>query len=245
MTRHFRLGLLLSLGTGCSGCSFLFMDAAPEHRDQLVYFDCTLTAGPIVADGTVGALTGLVAAAEISTTNNTQANTNAAAFDLALTGLFASSMVYGIVRTSQCREAKAELRHRLIELATRDAKARADEARRQRAEARAALAGSSATASGPPEELPRAAPAESGALPESTLPPIPPPSPAPTPPERSAPPATPPAGPPPAKPAPPTAAPPAAPTPKAPAKPPSAAPRAPAPASSSAPTPGPVGTASF
>jgi len=123
MARTFGVLATVALSFACGGCSFLFADAAPEHHEKMLYFDCTSTPGLEVADGSlalINALGGVTALsqteAEYKDKNGKDANRNAAAtVSLAAAGIFAGSAIYGIIVTENCSDAKADLRQRIIE----------------------------------------------------------------------------------------------------------------------------------
>jgi hypothetical protein len=113
--------LSMALSLACGGCSFLFVDGPPDRHERLLYFDCTSTAGPAVADGTMAGLTGLVAIGSAQEADES----SGVATSLVTSGIFASSMIYGIVQARSCNEAKGKLRVRLMELAEQEAMLRA------------------------------------------------------------------------------------------------------------------------
>ncbi|HEX6765346.1 MAG TPA: hypothetical protein VF103_07705 [Polyangiaceae bacterium] len=165
------LGVLatVALSFACGGCSFLFADAAPEHHEKMLYFDCTSTPGLEVADGSLALLNGLAGVSALSQTeaeyqnaNGKDANRNAAAtVSFVGAGLFAGSAIYGIIVTENCSDAKAELRLRIME---RERKA---------AERPAAAPAPLPPPVPPPAAVPPAAPA---AAPPPALPAAPPPA---------------------------------------------------------------------
>ena len=182
------LGVLgmMALSLASSGCSFLFADGPPARHEKMIYFDCTSTPGLEVADGVLGAsfaLTGIgalgMSEAEFEDQNNGGNRDAFAATNLVLTGVFVGSAIYGIVVTENCKDAKEDLRNRIIERETKRARAAAPPA------APPALAPPAVV---PPLAVP-APPPPAG----ETAPLPPPPAPlAPAPPPAAPPPATPP-----------------------------------------------------
>ncbi|HVR20825.1 MAG TPA: hypothetical protein VMS65_14040 [Polyangiaceae bacterium] len=125
------LGVLgmMALSLASSGCSFLFADGPPDRHEKMIYFDCTSTPGLEVADGVLGAsfaLNGISALGQSESEfeeKNDGGNRNAfAATNLVLTGVFVGSAIYGIVMTENCKDAKEDLRRRVIERETKRAR---------------------------------------------------------------------------------------------------------------------------
>jgi hypothetical protein len=185
------LGVLgmMALSLASSGCSFLFADGPPDRHEKMIYFDCTSTPGLEVADGVIGAgsaLTGISALsmseAEFEDQNDGGNRNGFAATNLVLAGVFVGSAIYGIVVTENCKDAKEDLRRRIIE--------------REAQRARAAAPPAAPAPVAPPPALPPPAVPAPPATGAETAPLPPPPAPAtpvaPTPPPPAAPPAAPP-----------------------------------------------------
>jgi hypothetical protein len=112
--------MLLSLA--CGGCSVLFADGPPGGHEKMIYFDCTSTAGLEVADGVLGGLFALSGGAALSQSEaefeeqNDGGNRNAVATaNFVVAGALVGSAIYGIVVTENCKDAKADLRQRIID----------------------------------------------------------------------------------------------------------------------------------
>jgi hypothetical protein len=185
MARTFGVLATIALSFACGGCSFLFADAAPDHHEKMLYFDCTSTPGLEVADGSIALLNTLAGVSALSQSeadykkaNGENADRNAAAtVQFIGAGIFAGSAIYGIIVTENCSDAKAELRQRIME-------------RERKLAERPAV--SPPVALPPPVPPPAAAPSAS---PPTTPAPAPAPdAPLPAPPSAPAPPPTPPAG---------------------------------------------------
>lgn len=165
------LGLLVTVGfsLACGGCSFLFADPPPSRHETMLYFDCTSTPGLEVADGVFGlstALTGVTtlsqSEAEYQEDNPDGDRNTAAAVSFVMAGVFAGSAIYGIVVTENCKDAKDELRQRIMERERQGAKP-----------VSAALPPAPLLPAPPPADAP---PPSIG--PEAVPPPVPPPPPA-------------------------------------------------------------------
>lgn len=120
MVRWKGLGLVAALGLLGSGCSFAFVDAAPEHPKPGEYFDCTSTVGLPVADGVFALSNALGAATALRKSKEEYADLNDGAnrdvvvgISAASAAVFVASGIYGIVRTEQCRDAKRKLQREL------------------------------------------------------------------------------------------------------------------------------------
>jgi hypothetical protein len=118
----------LILALFSQGCSFLFVDGPPDRHEKLAYFDCTSSAGPEVVDITYALIAGAVAA---GTTTSDDEDGSARGANLLVAGVFGASAVYGIVKTTECNNAKDALRIRLMKVFEREARLRAMERQRQ------------------------------------------------------------------------------------------------------------------
>ena len=101
----------------------MFVDGPPANHQKKLYFDCTSSAGPEVADGAGAALFGLIGGTTLSMTdkefkdaNNGQGNRKTTAtVDFVVAAVYAGSAIYGIAVTSQCSDAKENLRKRILD----------------------------------------------------------------------------------------------------------------------------------
>ncbi|HLK92640.1 MAG TPA: hypothetical protein VKZ18_22285 [Polyangia bacterium] len=123
-TWGWRLGVLaavVALGSGATGCSFVFTETVPNEHEKMPYFDCTSTYGLAAADGLV-ALSGGIGAGttlkqskqEFADKNSGASRNAAAAVDLVLAGVTLASGIYGAVQATRCDHAKEELKARIL-----------------------------------------------------------------------------------------------------------------------------------
>jgi hypothetical protein len=107
---------ITALSTAFGGCSFAFVDGPPANHRTSAFFGCTSSNGVPMLD-TIAATIGLLdavgfATGSVSDSNSSGARTGNA---LALGGgaaVLAASAAYGYKRTSECREAQADLSRR-------------------------------------------------------------------------------------------------------------------------------------
>jgi hypothetical protein len=112
-----------------TGCSFTFVETVPDHPEKLRYFDCTSTPGLPVADGVfaltnaVGGVASLTQSKKEYADKNDGANRDVVAgVSIAVAVIGIASGIYGLITTDRCRDAKSELRSRLIPPAEREQK---------------------------------------------------------------------------------------------------------------------------
>jgi hypothetical protein len=113
--------LVLAVLLGSGGCSFAFVETVPDNPQSLPYFDCTSTLGLPVADGVFalgGAVSGGITMAtskeEFERENDGASRDLAAGVNFGFAAAMIASGIYGIIKTSQCSDAKAELEARLM-----------------------------------------------------------------------------------------------------------------------------------
>ena len=111
----------LAFVLAADGCSFAFVETVPDEPQKLPYFDCTSTIGLPVADGVFALGAGVTAGFTLAQSKqefedeNDGANRDVAAgVDIAFAAAMLASGIYGVIQTSQCADAKAELRERLM-----------------------------------------------------------------------------------------------------------------------------------
>jgi hypothetical protein len=101
--------LLVTLG----GCSFVFVDAPPAQHKKLPYFSCTSSNALPVLDLVLGGLIGLAAVEAVRNESSGSTFEGDAWVGVAEAAAFAASGLYGLSKTSACREAQGELMTRL------------------------------------------------------------------------------------------------------------------------------------
>jgi len=208
LRRMSRIAAVVSVLWFAQGCSLLFVSGPPDGHERLRYFDCVSNGAGPAGDASWAILDGLVAATAASADgggDDDGSGTVAAVFGVAA-AIHAGSLVYGLVQTNDCSDAKQHLQQRITD-DDNEATRRIEELERQlRAQQGPAMPAAPRTLElAPPPEPQPAAP---GALPVPTTE-IPPPPGAYTQPA--------PAQPPPAQPAPSQPAPSPAPAPTKPA----------------------------
>ena len=112
-----------------TGCSFTFVETVPDHPEKLRYFDCTSTPGLPVADGVFALTNGVGGVATLTQSKKEYADKNdganrdvVAGVSIAVAVIGIASGIYGLITTDRCRDAKSELRRRLIPPAEREQK---------------------------------------------------------------------------------------------------------------------------
>ena len=105
---------IAALSTAFGGCSFAFVNGPPPNHRTSAFFGCTSSNGVPMLD-TIAATLGLLDAVSYATGSGSDSNTatgsrrdNAIAFG-AVTAVLAASAAYGYKKTSECREAEADL----------------------------------------------------------------------------------------------------------------------------------------
>jgi hypothetical protein len=108
------LAVVLLVATG--GCSFLFVEGPPREHRQMAYFDCTESRLVPILETILVAAEGLYLSAALRASdaeweedNDGLDRDDAIALSVVRGSVFATSAVFGYVRSSDCREAKAEL----------------------------------------------------------------------------------------------------------------------------------------
>ena len=103
--------LILASATG--GCSFAFVNGPPPNHRQLSFFGCTSSNTIPTLDLAVGALSVVDAVVAGSSSGSTSTSTGSGKGDAiafaATAALLGASAAYGYKKTSECREAEAEL----------------------------------------------------------------------------------------------------------------------------------------
>jgi hypothetical protein len=111
------VGILAALSVSASGCSLFFVNGPPANHRSSSFFGCTSSNGiPIVDTGfAAGAVVEALAGGAIASANGTTGDARLATGITygAAAALFAASAAYGFKKTSECREAQAELVARL------------------------------------------------------------------------------------------------------------------------------------
>jgi hypothetical protein len=105
---------IAALSTMLCGCSFAFVNGPPPNHKTSSFFGCTSSNGVPMLD-TVAATIGLLDAVSLATGSGSDSNTttgsrtSSAIAAGAVTAVFAASAAYGFKKTSECREAEADL----------------------------------------------------------------------------------------------------------------------------------------
>lgn len=120
------LSTLMALSTGCS---FLFTGGPPPEHGQLVYFDCSSSAGNPLADLSATVVSGAMFAAfatrEDAPGTESQPMHGPLYIFGAATLAYAASTVYGVVQTGRCADAKQALASRISDMAQEHGRLRA------------------------------------------------------------------------------------------------------------------------
>jgi hypothetical protein len=105
---------IATLSTVIGGCSFAFVNGPPPNHRTSAFFGCTSSNGVPMLD-TIAATLGLLDAVSFATGSGSDSNattgsrTSSALAAGAVTAVFAASAAYGYKKTSECREAEADL----------------------------------------------------------------------------------------------------------------------------------------
>lgn len=110
-TRLFAPFLAACLG----GCSWLFVNEAPEHHERMAYFECTSSKVAPVLDTVGAAIYGVQAAVIAGQSESSFHNPEVyVATSLAVALVDAASAMYGYRHTSRCADAKSALAERTL-----------------------------------------------------------------------------------------------------------------------------------
>jgi hypothetical protein len=103
------------------GCSLIFVNGPPEGHEQLRYFDCVSNGGAAAGDVSWAVADALLAASLASADGDVDDNgdkletsTPAALFGVAA-AVHAGSLIYGLIQTHRCSDAKQHLQQRLAD----------------------------------------------------------------------------------------------------------------------------------
>jgi hypothetical protein len=98
------------------GCSLIFVNGPPDAHERLRYFDCVSNGAGPAGDASWAIFDGLIAASAASADggDSGSAGTVAAVFGVAA-AIHAGSMVYGLVQTNHCSDAKQFLQQRIMD----------------------------------------------------------------------------------------------------------------------------------
>ncbi len=103
-----------ALSTALGGCSFAFVSGPPPNHRTSAFFTCTSSNGVPILD-TIAATIGLIDVASFATSSasGSSTTTGSRTSDALVLGagaaLLATSAAYGFKKTSECREAEADL----------------------------------------------------------------------------------------------------------------------------------------
>jgi len=109
--RHILVATLI-LASATGGCSFAFVNGPPPNHRQLSFFGCTSGNTIPTLDLAVGALTAVdavVAGTGGGGSTSTGSNKGDAITFAAMAAVLGASAAYGYKKTSECRDAEAEL----------------------------------------------------------------------------------------------------------------------------------------
>jgi hypothetical protein len=110
--RHFLVATLI-LASATGGCSFAFVNGPPPNHRQLSFFGCTSGNTIPTLDLAVGALTAVDAVVAGTGGGDTSTSTGSHKGDAiafaAMAAVLGASAAYGYKKTSECRDAEAEL----------------------------------------------------------------------------------------------------------------------------------------
>ncbi len=108
---------IAALSTAFGGCSFAFVNGPPPNHRTSAFFACTSSNGVPLLD-TIAASIGLLDAVSFATSSGSDSSTTTGSKSGnviaagAVTALLAASAAYGYQKTSECREAEADLLRR-------------------------------------------------------------------------------------------------------------------------------------
>jgi len=113
-----RIACVIAVSLLAQGCSLIFVNGPPDGHERLRYFDCVSNGAGPAGDASWAILDGLIAASAASVDDEdggrSAGGTVAAVFGVAA-AIHAGSLVYGLVQTSNCSDAKQHLQQRIMD----------------------------------------------------------------------------------------------------------------------------------
>jgi hypothetical protein len=113
-----RIACVIAVSLLAQGCSLIFVNGPPDGHERLRYFDCVSNGAGPAGDASWAIFDGLLAASVASVDDDSDSRSSAGTVAAVLgvaAAIHAGSLVYGLVQTNSCSDAKQHLQQRITD----------------------------------------------------------------------------------------------------------------------------------